>query len=123
MGLSTFLRDHPPTRLRGIQAMALSDVATILSVTYASDSGGGAAGSWTAAGTTECRIDPAGGAGMRLVGGRIDERSTHVVTTPADAIVESAQRFVIAGRGTFEILMTHRRTGALTQRFEVIEIA
>jgi head-tail adaptor len=124
MPISTFLNGRAPTQLRGLQWLALSDTGNILTQVSTSDSGGGATQSWTAGTAVQCRIDPVGDRGdSRIVGGRIDERSTHVVTVPAGTPVLAAGRFSIAGRGTFEITVVRERTAEFTQVFEVIEIS
>jgi hypothetical protein len=53
-------------------------------------------------------------------GGAIDERSSHIVTLPAGTNVAAANRFVIAGRGTFEVTAVRQRTASLTQVIEVV---
>ncbi len=120
MPLSTFLNGRAPTR--GLPWLALSDTGNVLIRTSVDDSGGGATQSWTAGSALPCRIDPLGTRGRGLVGGRIDERSTHVVTVPAGTPVASEDRFAITGRGTFEVLATHDRTAEWTRPFEVMEV-
>lgn len=122
MPISTFLNGRNPTQLRGVMWLALSDVATVQAGTVVSDGGGGGTTSWAATGTVACRIDPLGDVRTRLVGGRIDESSTHIVTVPTGASVSAGSRVVIAGRGTFEITQVRERTDALADRFEVIEL-
>jgi len=121
MGLSTFLNGREPDQLRGIQMLALSDVGVTLLLTITGDSGGGGTSSWAASGTMPCRLDPAS-TNSRITGGRIDERSTHVVTVPAGAIVPENARFLVFGRGTFEVTATRQRTTERTRTFEVMEI-
>jgi hypothetical protein len=119
--LSTFLHGRTPTRLRGLMFLALDESALILTPQATSDIGGGVSTSWGTAGTAACRIDPAGGAGMRVAAGKLDETATHMITVPPTAEVLETDRFVIAGRGTFEVLAVHLRTGQTVQRFEVIQ--
>ena len=120
MPLSTFLNGRPPTR--GLTWLALSDSATIIVGTVTSDSGGGATQAWAAIGSVDCRIDPLSGGRNGITGGAIDERSTHVVTVPADTTVSVANRVAIAGRGTFEVTAVRSRTDQLTQVFEVLSL-
>lgn len=121
MGLSTFLNGRGPTRLRGLQMLALSDTGQVLTRTYTDDSGGGASQAWTPGGTVQCRIDPIGDrADGRIAAGRIDERSTHRITTTAGVAVEADDRFAVTGRGTFEVTATLTRTDARTEVFEVV---
>src|SRR5262245_28057826 len=120
MSQSTFLNDVAPTRLRGLQLLALSDAGNVQTRTSTSDSGGGATVSWTTGASVTCRIDPIGDRGEpRTTGGRIDERSTHLVTVPTGTTVPTNARFVITGRGTFEVTAERVRTADWTKVFEV----
>lgn len=121
MSVSTFLNGRSETRLRGLLWLSLSDTGTVLTLTSTSDTGGGATQSWTSGTAVPCRIDPITDRGLtRITGGRIDERSTHVVTVPADVSVSTVSRFAITGRGTFEVTATHEQTAASARAFEVI---
>lgn len=124
MPITTFMHDRSTaTQLRGLTWLTLTETGMAYAGSATGDSGGGAVYAWSSRGTTECRLDPAGGRGGRLVGGRIDERSTHVATVPADYSVDVTDRFVVIGRGTFEVTATHDRTDSVTvSRFELIEI-
>ena len=119
MGLATFLNGHPGSR--GLTWLALSDSAVIQTLTITDDGGGGGTAAWGASGTVPCRIDPLG-ANSRITGGAIDERSTHLVTTPADTSVDVRNRITIANRGTYEVTAVRERTGQLTQVFEVLHL-
>lgn len=121
MGLSTFLNGGTASQLRGLQWLAFTDTGWSLTRTYTDDGGGGGTASWASGGTVACRIDPLTRMTAGETAGRIDERSTHLVTTTAGAAINADSRFAIAGRGTFEITATRTRTDALTQVFEVIE--
>lgn len=124
MPLSSFLNGRPFQQLRGLQWLTLSDTGISQTLSVTSDTGGGATQVWTNAGTTPCRIDPVADRGSsRLVGGRIDERSTHAVTVPSGFVVSTAQRFAITGRGTFEVTATRDRTDAWASSFEVVQIS
>jgi hypothetical protein len=103
--------------------LALSDQGYVQSLTTVSDGGGGGTASWTNQGTVDCRIDPLSGGGPDVIGGRIDENSTHVVTISAGGTIETDARFVIIGRGTFEVTAIHERTAEWVKRFEVIQIS
>jgi head-tail adaptor len=122
MGLSTFLNGGTAVQLRGLAFLALSETGNVGAGTIVSDSGGGGTASWTYGGTIPCRIDPIGDRGdSRMTGGRIDERSTHVITVPFGTPVASANRFAITGRGTFEITAAREQTAEMVTFFEVIE--
>ena len=122
MGLSTFLNGRNPTTLRGLRMLALTDTGVVQTRTATSDSGGGVTQVWAAGGTVPCRIDPISDrGGAATTAGRIDERSTHLVTCTFGAAVTSNSRVVIAGRGTYEVTATRERTDAVTQVFEVVE--
>jgi hypothetical protein len=124
MSLSTFLNGGTATQLRGLQWLALSDVGNIGAGTIVSDGGGGGTFNYTYGSAIPCRIDPLGsrlpGA---MLGGRIDERSTHVITVPAGTDVLAASRFAVVGRGTFDVTSVPERTAEWTRVFEVMEIS
>jgi hypothetical protein len=123
MPLTTFLNDRPFTRLRGLQWMALNDTAIIQRRTATSDTGGGASYAWNAAGTTVCRVYPVTLRGKgALVGGQINERSTHFCSMPPETSVSTSDRIVIGGRGTFEVTVDLVASDAFTRRVEVIQI-
>src|SRR5215207_9753330 len=104
MPLSTFLNGRAPVQLRGLQFLALSDTGNVLTRTYTSDTGGGATQVWAAGGTLSCRVDPLTNRTERsLTAGRINERSTHLITCPTGTVVETDDRFRVNGRGTFEV--------------------
>lgn len=122
MPLSTFLNGRNPTTLRGLRMLALTDTATVQTRTSTSDSGGGVTQVWASAGSLQVRIDPISDrGGAATVASRIDERSTHVITTTFGVTVGADNRIVIAGRGTYEVTATRERTDAVTQVFEVVE--
>jgi hypothetical protein len=113
--------------LRGILMLMLTDVGNVGAGAATSDNGGGVSVAWTYGADVPCRIDPMGPT-SGIVGGRIDERTTHIVTVPAGTVISAGNRFAITGRGTFEVTATHQQTGgsramspdALT--FEVLEL-
>lgn len=123
MPLSTFLNGRDPDRLRGLTWLALSETGVIMAGTTLSDSGGGATTGWAAAGTFECRIDPLAANSGGVLGDRIDERSTHLVTVPPSANVTTDHQFAISGRGTFEVTATREQTAESVSSFEVIKIS
>ena len=123
MSLGTFLNDRPPIKLRGALFLALNETATILTRTAATDNGGGATYTWTSGAAVNCRIYPVTLRGQpRVLGGRIDERTTHFCVTPPGTNATTGQRFFIAGRGTFEITMALERSDALTVVYEVFQL-
>lgn len=121
MPLSTFLDGQGLERSRGLLWLSLSDTGTVLRGTVTDDTGGGGTTTWVSAGTVECRLDPLAERGMsRVTGGRINERSTHLVTTPPLSTIEASDRIAIAGRGTFEITAVRERTREWSRQFEVV---
>lgn len=121
MPLTTFLHDDEPTRLRGLAFLALSEQGWRRYGTVVSDGGGGGTTTWISGGTVACRIDPLARAGdERVVGGRLDDRSTHKVTAPASLAIESDEQFEIAGRGVYEVTAVRDRTDEQTKVFEVV---
>lgn len=122
MPLSTFLNDIVPTQLRGLAWLALSDTGQVGAGSIVSDSGGGGTASWTYGGTIPCRLDPLTG-DEGVVGSRLHDRSTHLITVPVGTAVDGEDRFVVAGRGTFEITAVRERTGAALLPLEAAEIS
>lgn len=109
--------------LRGLQFWALDETAIIQHGTIISDGGGGGTAAWLAAGTVPCRIDPLLAGGEEVVASRLDDRSTHRITTPAETDVQSVHRVVISGRGTYEVTAVHDRTDERTKVFEAVEVS
>jgi hypothetical protein len=123
MPLGVFTNGREPGRLRGLLMLALTDSGTVLTRVSADDAGGGVTQTWgTLTEGVPCRVDPVGGSGRSVVADRVDERSTHVVTAPPGVRVTADDRFVISGRGTFEVTATRDRTAEHASRFEVLRI-
>lgn len=123
MPLETFLNGRAPTRLRGLMFLALSDSAIVQTRTAADDAGGGASWTWAASGTVPCRVYPAGGGGPSLVGGAVNERTTHFCRMPPGTDVSEPDRLVIAGRGTFEVTIAPTRTDEASRLVEVMQVS
>jgi hypothetical protein len=116
----TFLNGRAPTQLRGLQWLSMSDTGHVVRGSATDDQGGGITQVWTAGTGVPCRIDPVSANPGGLTGGRIDERSTHVVTLTAGTSVTTDDRFSIDGRGTFEITALRDRTAEWVREFEVV---
>ncbi len=123
MGLSTFLNGRDPVRLRGLLWLSLSEVGQRGTAALTDDLGGGVSESWTFGGSIPCRIDPLAAGGGGVLAGRVDERSTHLVTVPPGAGVVLSDRFAIVGRGTFEVTAVRSQTAEQASSFEVIAIS
>lgn len=121
MGLASFL-SGTATQLRGLAWMALSDVGQIGSGTFADDGGGGGTLTWAYGADVYCRIDPMDSADPRITAGRVNERSTHLLTLPLGTDLRLANRFLIDGRGTFEVTAIQDSTGAPVLMAEVVPI-
>lgn len=124
MPISTFLSGRAPTTLRGLMFLAFSDVAVIQAPAATSDTGGGASRVYQNAGTVPCRIYPVttrarGG----LVGGQVNEHSTHFCAMPPATQISTLDRILIAGRGTFEVTIELETTDSLSTRVEVMQIS
>jgi len=120
MTLSTFLSDAPVSQLRGLQWLALSDTGQVGTNTITDDGGGGVTSGWAWGSSVPCRIDPLTN-NETLAAGRISDRSTHLVTVPAGTPVSVSSRFLIAGRGTYEVTGVQDTTGELARFFEVVQ--
>lgn len=120
MPLSTFLDGQSPDQLRGLMWLSLADTGYILANTVTSDSGGGGTSVWGTAGTTECRVDPVSG-NETSVAGRIDDRSTHLITLPPATAVSTNHRILVSGRGTYEVTAVRAPTREWIRVVEAVE--
>jgi hypothetical protein len=123
MPFGTFLDGREPERLRGLMFLSLSDTGNVVRGSFTSDAGGGGTIAWTAGSALPCRIDPLTQTGGReqLVAGRVSDRATHVVTVPPGTVADTDDRFVVSGRGTFEIVAVRERTKEWARMVEVVE--
>lgn len=121
MSLATFLNGRAATSLRGLAWLALSDTGRLGTSTVTDDSGGGGSVAWTFAAGIPCRIDPLAGPARELLAGRVNEKSTHLVTVPLGTVVSVEDRFAIAGRGVFVVTATRVQTSEPVTSFEVAE--
>jgi hypothetical protein len=123
MPISTFLNGRASTRLRGAKFLAFSDTGNIQRRTATSDSGGGASWAWNTVGTAACRVYPVSIRGQgRLTGGALDEHTTHFGAFPVGTSIDTPDRVVIAGRGTFDVTLALNRTDALTRVVELMQV-
>jgi head-tail adaptor len=124
MPLGTFLNDTAVIRLRGLLWLGLTDTANIQTRTATSDAGGGASEVWNTGPDVPARIDPVGGeADERVSGGRISDRSTHLITFAPRTTVTTKDRVSIDNRGVFEVTAVRARTGALSTVVEAVQIS
>jgi hypothetical protein len=123
MPIFTFLDGDVPIKLTGLQWMSLSEVGHVVSQVSTDDQGGGVTQVWTAGTAVPCRLDPIARLGRDVVGGRIDERSTHVVTLAlGTATVTTNHRFAIDNRGTFEVTAVRQRTREWARELEIVAV-
>ena len=118
MPLSTFLSGRAQTQLRGVRWLSLSESGAVLSVTNTADTGGGVSQVWAAGTTVPCRIDPLTG-GEEITANRISDESDPPRHCSRWHQRVANQRFVIDGRGTFDITAVREATGELVRVFEV----
>lgn len=121
MSVATFLDGRTPTQLRGLGWLSLSDSGRVLTRAGTDDSGGGyTVGSWTAGSYFACRIDPAGSRNGELAN-QASERTTHIITLPANTTVATSARFEITNRGTYEVTAVRTRTRENFRELEAVE--
>jgi SPP1 family predicted phage head-tail adaptor len=118
--ISTSLHDNVPTTLRGLRFLALSDTGYILRGTVTDNQGGGGTYTFGTVGTVDCRVEPIGG-GEGVIANRVDERTTHRITTPPGTDVNAKDRFQIVGIGEFEITAVDVRTDEQVHVLEAVE--
>lgn len=119
--IGTFLDGRVPTQLRGLAFLALSDSGHLETQVSTDDAGGGASQVWTAGAVIACRVDDMSGS-EQLSAGRISDRSTHVITVPPNVVPTPADRFLIDGKGTFEITAVRNRTREWLQILEAAQV-
>lgn len=117
MSLLTALKDTPPTR--GLASSALTESANVLGGSIVDDGGGGGTFSVTTGGTIPCRIDTLAGS-EREIANRISDRSTHLVTLPANTAITTTNDLAIAGRGTFEVTAVQEHSNEPIRFVEVV---
>lgn len=105
--------------LRGLTREALLESANVLTATVTSDAGGGGSVTFAAGGTIPCRIDLLSGSEDELAD-RISDRSSHLVTLPAQTSISPASLLRINGRGTFEVTATRTDSGEHARFVEVV---
>lgn len=118
------LSDTDLANLRSVATEAMPGTAVIQTSAWVSDGGGGGSTGWTASGTVECRIAPAGGYGAMesQTGGRISADAEYVVTIPHNADVSTDSRLVVSDEnfgGTFNVEAVRERSWNVTTRVEV----
>lgn len=104
---------------RGLVTEALTETGNVISGTVIDDGGGGGTRSTSVGGTIACRIDALGG-DEGDAAERISDRSTHLVTLPAETAITVAQDFRINGRGTYEVTAVRENTDELARFIEVV---
>lgn len=108
-------------QLRGLAWAALSETGLVRRGTVTDDSGGGGSLAFNTVGTYPCRVDPFGSR-SGVFGGRVDERTTHIITLPPDTDVTEADRFRV-GSTDFEITAVRERTNEAVRELEATTTA
>ena len=100
----------------------LPSVAVILLLTRQGDGAGGFDDSYVPQEARPCRLSPVGGGETGTQGGRVSERTTHLVTLSHDAVVSERDRVQVDG-AVFEITLVRKRPGLeAVRRLEVREV-
>lgn len=121
MSIFTSYGEADFVQLRGLAWMALDETGHARSTAGSSDAGGGfTAGSATLGTAIPCRLDPLTGR-ETLVAGRIDDRSTHMLSTPPGTDLDLSQQFVVDSWGTFEVTAQRKRTQEGLRIYELVE--
>lgn len=104
---------------RGLVTEALTETGNVLSGTVTDDAGGGGSAVVVVGGTIDCRIDALRG-NEGQAGARISDRSTHLITLPADTEIDTTDDFRVNGRGTFEVVAVREYTGEQARFIEAV---
>ena len=113
--------DAELTAIRDDAEELLPSTATILTYARTSDGAGGFRSTYVPQGSVPCRLSPIGGGETGKPGGRVSERTTHMVTVPAETVIEEKDRLQVGG-AVYEITLVRKRPGLeFTRRIEVRE--
>ena len=118
MTLGTFLAG-PITQLRGLSWLSFTDTGHVGTGTATDDAGGGAATTWVYGTGVPCRVDPLT-SDESVGGGRLSDRSTHVMHAPAGTVITTGNRFSVDGMGVFVVTAVHTRSDEMNMVFEVV---
>lgn len=110
------------TYLRGAALLTWTDTGQIGAGSVMDDGGGGGTLVYTWGSAIPCRIDALAGE-EGIAGGRVSDRSTHLVQVDPDTEVSTANQFAISGRGTFEITAVNDATAQIVLEFEVVKVS
>lgn len=121
MPRTTFLNGRSYDVLRGALAFSLSETGYRLTQAGTSDSGGDSLITWGTAGTVACRVESLTG-GEALVGAKLSDRSTHLITLPPNTAVSHNDRFLI-GTDTYEITAVRTRTAEFARHIEAVQVS
>ena len=85
----------------------------------APDGGGGFTDGYTPQAAVPCRLSPVGGGEGATRGGRIDDRTTHVLTLAVDAVITAADQVEVEGQRYEVTLVRSRPDLEIVRRVEV----
>jgi SPP1 family predicted phage head-tail adaptor len=97
----------------------MPETGQVLTSVYASDSGGGATATVTAGTAVACRLDALSG-NEGETADRISDRSTHIVSLPANTAIDVADDFQISGGSIYEVTAVRDYSDELTRVIEVV---
>lgn len=111
-------------RIQADFAACFDATAVIQTYSQVSDGAGGRTETWTSGATVAARIAPLTGGetqrrGTTSSSGRIDPRTTHVVSVPAGTAVTAKDRVLLGGQ-VYEITAVRTRTDEVIRRLEVM---
>jgi SPP1 family predicted phage head-tail adaptor len=106
--------------MRTIAEQAMPGTAILQGGSLTTDGGGGWTEAFTAGGTVACRVAPINGS-EREEGDRISAESQYVITLPAESVVQTDDRIVIAGV-TYNVTAVRDRSWEVTRRVEAKKI-
>jgi hypothetical protein len=120
MPLATSLDDQANFQsLRGAAFLLLSDVGRVKGYAVTDDGGGGATSVSSNGPDLPCRIKPVAG-GENVVADRIDDRTTHLIEVPPNAVITSDDDFEIDGHGLYTITAIRHVTRARLLLLEAV---
>lgn len=100
---------------------SLAGTAIIQNSAFVSDGGGGGTTTWTAAGTVDCRVAPAGGMEQQA-GDRLQPETEVIFTIPQSTTITNDARIAYEARTYTVTALRAPRTWELSRRVEAKEI-
>jgi head-tail adaptor len=111
--------------MRSTMGDSLAGTAVVQTSAFVSDGGGGGTTTWTASGTVDCRVTPAGGGvggNERTRGDRLQPETQVIFTVPQTTTIDPDARIVYDGQTFYVTGLLAPRTWEISRRVEAREV-